>query len=786
MARRNRRRAVVWAVAGLWWLGAAAGVAAEPDPLALYEELRAFRLGTEAVRVENLTLHRDRIHLTFTGEFIFAEAIEGRVYGAVFQGEGTIRVEPWSQFERENVQRVLDAEVITGRFQTAVLRFTDDTATQIQEAGAATSAAGREKALELIEGFEDHEAQKTGMNVSERLALSLLLGEEPGVFFAQFDEEEHKDVCALVDHQGRVPAQVFEINGGEKGMVYQHRRRGYRVWTAFYSEEDLARKRVAYSDVFNLVRIPEQRMEIDLREPGEWLRMEVELDLVGLRDGVRLIPFKLNESLGEYKESRRKRGVRVLSAELADGTRLGVIQHEWQMGFSLALPRALNRGERMTVRLRMEAKEYLWDWEGMFYYLWSNESWYPRHGYLERSRFHLRFRHQEKHRVIATGKRLREGPVEDGAKEWVTEWAIEEPVALVAFAVGKFEREEGEAEVGGRKVPVEFYSVHYTLMNLKEDFVVAELTNTLHYFSAFFGDYPYEQLQAVFFPERYGQGFATLLFLPTQGYSHTHEFAFVSHEVAHQWWGNVVGWRSYRDQWLSEGFAEYSGVLYTGFRLKNQDKELDLVEDMRESLTYEVDGKPLGEMGPIILGHRLRAGYTALIYNKGALVMRMLEFLLRQPGDPDATPFVNMMKDFVERHRGGLATTESFIAVANEHFARSPLARKYRLRDLNWFFRQWVYQAALPSYRLEYRIEPQGDGSVLITGTLYQEGVPEHWFMVLPLVFEFSGDRIASGTVPAYGPETPVNIRLPEKPKKVRLDPEMWVLSATTKTKKLK
>ena len=50
--------------------------------------------------------------------------------------------------------------------------------------------------------------------------------------------------------------------------------------------------------------------------------------------------------------------------------------------------------------------------------------------------------------------------------------------------------------------------------------------------------------------------------LPTvrTGYSFC---GFISHEGAHQWWGNIVGWRSYRDQWMSEGFAEYSGILYT-------------------------------------------------------------------------------------------------------------------------------------------------------------------------------------------------------------------------------
>ena len=74
--------------------------AAELTPLAFYGELKAFRLGKEVARVQQLTLKRDRIELTFTGEFYFAEPIAGQVYGAVFLGEGALRVEPWSLFEQ--------------------------------------------------------------------------------------------------------------------------------------------------------------------------------------------------------------------------------------------------------------------------------------------------------------------------------------------------------------------------------------------------------------------------------------------------------------------------------------------------------------------------------------------------------------------------------------------------------------------------------------------------------------------------------------------------------------
>lgn len=108
---------------------------------------------------------------------------------------------------------------------------------------------------------------------------------------------------------------------------------------------------------------------------------------------------------------------------------------------------------------------------------------------------------------------------------------------------------------------------------------------------------------------------------------------------------------------------------------------------------------------------------------------------------------------------------------------------------MTWFFRQWVYQTGLPSYRMECSYASDADGSVIVSGKIFQEGQPEGadpWFMPLPVVMTFQGDRVARGAVAAYGPETVFSIRLPEKPRKIELDPEYWVLSEKTSTKEVR
>jgi hypothetical protein len=164
----------------------------------------------------------------------------------------------------------------------------------------------------------------------------------------------------------------------------------------------------------------------------------------------------------------------------------------------------------------------------------------------------------------------------------------------------------------------------------------------------------------------------------------------------------------------------------------------------------------------------------------------MLHFLFSNPADGNDDAFYQMMKDFVQANRNASASTEDFFSMASEHFARTPIAKKYGLKDLNWFSRQWVYEAGMPSYRLEYEFTARPEGGVLLSGTVFQEGVPDYWIMPLPLLLDFGGGKGARGTVIAQGPQTPFKIGLPAEPKRVLLDPDLWVLASKESESRVK
>ena len=774
---------------------AAKAHAAQDKPLSpgmsLYGALRDFDLSGATSRAEGLTLKRDRVTMTFDGTFYFEKPIENRVYGAVFVGQGRLQADPPpGDFERDNLRRLLNAESIEADFRTAVLRFSDNTFDLI--GGRLNTEAEPDKgAKKLAKEFEARFLKQTGANISARLAVSILNGEQPGFFVAQFDKGKRGAFAYLLDYQCRLPLAAFNLDAGEKGVIFA---RGSllrnEVWMAFYAQSDYERGQVDYSDTFDIVAVSKYTMEIDVTNPKKFLGEQVRMDMSALTGGLRAIPLMLNNSLDEAESERLKKAMRIESAQMQGGSTLDAIQEDWDGGLTLLLARPWSAGEKLSVELSFQGNSmYYSDFLEDCFYPLETTDWYPRHTLLKRSAYDLTFRHKSHDLVVAVGRRVREDPAANDKSEMVTEWTMDSPVALVTFAVGGFRR---SSEIEKRKegdIPIEFFAPPHSA---KTDFMLAELGNCLRYFNAIFGPYPYSTFKAANHPRPFGQGFPTLLLLARSDSATKRDFSFIAHETSHQWWGDVVAWRSYRDQWLSEGFANYSGILYTQ-RREDKKSALELVDTMRRSLllpppTDQGVGKGrLEDVGPLVLGHRLNTraslgAYTTLIYNKGALVLRMLHFLFTDPDTGNGQPFFDMMRDFVTRYGGRAASTEDFIALANAHIADTPVGKKFGMKNLDWFFHEWVYGTELPSYRLEYNLEPQPDGSLLLDGTLYQDDVPKEWFMPLPLLIQAGKGREAHGVVYAHGPQTPVKIRIPERPTKVELDPDRWILSAKTST----
>ena len=165
---------------------------------------------------------------------------------------------------------------------------------------------------------------------------------------------------------------------------------------------------------------------------------------------------------------------------------------------------------------------------------------------------------------------------------------------------------------------------------------------------------------------------------------------FLAHELAHQWFGQAVGWKNYHEQWLSEGFAQYFAALYARER-RGEGAFRDVLRQFRRWAIEDSD------QGPIYLGYRLghikgeSKVFRALVYNKGAAVLHMLRRLI---GDE---AFFGGLREFYKSNRFKKAGTDDL---------RKSMEAASR-RDLNRFFERWIYDNAIPRLRFSSTVDGQ-------------------------------------------------------------------------------
>ena len=217
------------------------------------------------------------------------------------------------------------------------------------------------------------------------------------------------------------------------------------------------------------------------------------------------------------------------------------------------------------------------------------------------------------------------------------------------------------------------------------------------------------------------------------------------HEIAHQWWGHTVTWPSYRDQWMSEGFADFSASLFIQLIQKNNGEFIKFWNDQRELLTMRnKEGYRPIDVGPLTQGYRLASGKTGvnvprqLIYPKGSYVLHMIRMMMWNPKTGD-TEFKAMMHDFVDSYRNRPASTEDFKAMVEKHM--TPGMDVSHNRTMDWFFNEYVYGTALPAYGLNYSFESAADGFIMNL-KITQSGVDDTFSMLVPVYLELSKDHI--------------------------------------------
>ncbi len=720
----------------------------------------------KSAHAENVDIIRDRVRINLTdGTIQFTEPVNSVVFGAAFHGKGYLRVDPPNPLEAQQLRLFTKQDVLNVEFTDATFSFTDNLLEEVgkQVKWQTAAPAGDDLYAKRLKERED-----LGESSMPRMLQTILSADRvrSAYFLADLKTdrswiEVHDDSLEPEDIAvGRWvdvgPFKIFDTwmsfpAGG---------RTGADAWKDPQAKEDFV--------------IRSYKIEAEVTSGAE-LNATAHLDLQPRLAGQNVLIFELDSNLRleSVKDSNNNSLAFYQSRETKDryqsyGDYVAVI---------LAKPLAV--GMPLSLDFRYGGKRAIRK-AGAGNYFCESSGWYPErpNSFSARADFELTFHSPKKSVLVATGEKTSD--TVDGNTR-ITTWKSEIPLAVAGFAYGDYKVTNDKAgdvaiDIYANREPddvMEQVQRYFEEGPGKQEAAVGsmspsimaktmgtEVANAVRVFSAWYGPFPYKHLSVTSLPisYSYGQGWPGLLYLWSAFFlDSTQRNAigikdqtavtdfFRGHETSHQWWGHRVGWKSYHDQWLSEGFAEFSGNLYVEYR-QNMKEYLNRWRKEKELLhTKDIHGHEVESLGPIWMGQRIRSSitnpgsYQNLIYSKGGYVLQMLRMQMMNPRDKDPDGlFQAMMQDYCKTFDNKAASTEDFKAIVEKHM--TPGMDLDRNNKMDWFFNEYVYGTSEPQYTFHATAEATADGKTHIKGEITRTGVPDNWKDAIPL-YAHIGDR---------------------------------------------
>jgi len=778
---------------------------ANSDPL--YRQLREIGLG-QTFRFDNFTLNWDAATFQFQkGTLTVLSPVEGVVTGAIFIGEGHFSLKAATALDAHELSRRTGAAEASEDFTEVVFRFTGEARMKFlpgfgdrMEPPAEAAAVlnhWREKVRQRREhalGFTQFLLQGETMdNVDADLLAAYYNPEHPEFFNAYLRGRKHKDLRFFVRNrvgalpQLDSPEEVALINYDPEGM-------DDGVWYLSHLKSEYLNHNASSREDRRLFATHGYKIETVISK-NDHLTSTATVTFEPLVAGERVLKFGLLPNL------------RVTRVNDEQGQDLYFIQESRKEdgSFYAILSKSPETGKEYSITVEYAGDKVLADAGNGSFYVSARSSWYPNlNGFGERSLYDLTYKVPRKYKVVSVGKLQAESVEHDFA---VTHWTTPVPVAVAGFNYGDYKKIELPADKIGYRIAGYYltevpnalfpYSQGAFLQNMAPgdmtEYALEQTRAQLQVCSYYFGKSPYDDIYITEQPNfSFGQSWPNLVYLPISAYLDSTQrwllFGHINnkftgfvqevtpHEVAHQWWGHAVGWASYHDQWLSEGFAEFSAGLFLQEAMgKDWRKDyLEFWERLRQRIleknTYGVapnDAGPLW-MGLRLISPRTENAYQNVTYPKGAYILQMLRSMMYSTQDGDKA-FIAMMHDFVDTHRERAASTESFKAVAEKHMTKAMDLGENG--HLDWFFNEWVYGTQVPRYHFEYQAVPGDGGRVKLHLTITQSEVDENFVMLVPVFADLGGGMVRLGQIAIGGNNTrSVDILVPSQPKKVALN----------------
>jgi Peptidase family M1 domain len=799
--------------------------------LPLYRALGNVGLDPQRVfTVREAVIDREDVHIWLNdGTIAFTQAVDGKITGAYFEGEGEVLVRPPDRMERASLGLFTGAGVLEEKFSSAYLRFNDDTAKELQpylrppQNAADFAARNDEKARALARmdatrlciSFTSAPSTTAADEtpVPDRLLHVTVAGQHYGIFDIYFDTRSPEQVM------------VGKTSAPRANEVY------YDLWMSFPMR---SLRKTPLSDTRfggpsgplwtpNVMSISKYIITASLNPPRE-LAADATLDVQVKQGGTRMVLFELSRYLQVKQVEFEGEPLEFIQNEAIEGSEMS---RKGDDTVAIVFPAPLQSGAHFQLRFSY-AGQVLADAGGGLLYVGAHGTWYPNRG-IAMANYDLTFRFPRPWSLIATGNRV---SLERDGNDFVGHWISQKPIPIAGFNMGEYVRstaKSGEVAVeafaargteyrraaptaGERTSQLQSPHAPGTLDPVPDppplpnpastgELLVNRAAATLTDLARMLGPYPFSNLSLTENPNANSQGWPGLIFLSTYSYLSLEQLEAINltpldrviysevmmpHELTHQWYGDEVSWASYHEQWLLEALANYCSILLLE---RNRPADVQfLLEGYRQILGKESkDGRRQVVAGPVTLGGRLSSsmfpnGYEIITYGRGTWLMHMLREMLRDASRTMANPagddtaFLALLRSLVDRYQGKEITNADFEQAVEEVLPRSLWFENRK--SLDWFFDGWVNGTAFPQLELAGVKFSRTAGAAMVSGVIRQSSAPPDLVTSVPLYGVASGRNVYLGRVFAEGDETHFSLTAPAEVKQLVLDPYQTVLTA--------
>lgn len=377
---------------------------------------------------------------------------------------------------------------------------------------------------------------------------------------------------------------------------------------------------------------------------------------------------------------------------------------------------------------------------------------------------------KNKYKVLSNGKLVSvKEDKKNGTKTY--HWSQELPHSTYLFmlAIGPF----AVIEDSLGSLPVTYWVYEKDVEDAK--WIFKKTPHMIDYFNRLFGyEYPWAQYAQVTSPRMGGGAENTAATVLGQGVIHDkraeQDFSWeriIAHEVAHQWWGDLITLRTWSQTWLNESFGTYSDYLYTRHDKGEDEGAYDLLRKKNRYL-QEAHTRYIR---PIVFDryNRPQDNFDSHTYPKGAAVLHMLRFVM---GDK---PFFRTLKHFLHKHEFQAVDTHDFMTAIKDVTGQ----------NLDWFFEQFILKPGHPFFKISYTWDEQSQKIKLkvVQTQDTSQGIPIY---TIPVIIGITTpEKKISEKVWIKHKEQAFEFPVDKKPLLVRFDEGNYLLKEWTFKKKL-